>query len=79
MCRRWSRVLRTAARRHISDFDDGNVEGTSTEVIHRNLLIAAFFVQAIGERRCGRLIDDALDVETRDAARVLGRLGAASR
>ena len=31
-------------------------------------------VEAVGERRRGRLVDDALDVEAGDAAGVLGRL-----
>ena len=38
----------------------------------------AFLLEAVGERRGGRLVDDAEDVEAGDPARVLGRLALAS-
>ena len=56
------------------DLDDRDVEGAATQVIHGDLAIAAGLVHAIGQRRRRRLVDDALDVQARDAAGVLGGL-----
>src|SRR2546423_417113 len=56
------------------DLDDGDVEGAATEVVDGDLAIAPLLVEPVGERRSGRLVDDALDREARDAAGVLGRL-----
>ncbi|EKQ63152.1 putative NAD-specific glutamate dehydrogenase [Xanthomonas citri pv. malvacearum str. GSPB1386] len=57
-----------------SDFDDRDVEGAAAQVVHGNLAVAAVLVQAIGQRCGGRLVDDALDVQTGDAAGILGGL-----
>ena len=59
---------------HFGDFDDGDIEGTATQVVDRDGAITAFLVQAIGQGRGGGLVDDALDLETGDAAGVLGGL-----
>jgi hypothetical protein len=59
------------------DLDDGNVEGAAAEVIHGDLAVAFLLVHAEGECGCGRLVDDALDVEAGDAAGVLGGLALA--
>ena len=60
---------------HVSDFDDGHVERTATQVIHGNLAVAlASLVQAEGQCSSSRLVDDALDFQTCDAAGVLGGL-----
>ncbi|MNQ80635.1 NAD-specific glutamate dehydrogenase [compost metagenome] len=59
------------------DFDDRNVEGTATQVINDDSVVALGLVHAVGQRRGGRLVDDALDVETGDAAGVLGGLALA--
>ena len=57
------------------DVDDGDVEGAAAQVVHGDLAVLAFLlVHAEGERGRGRLVDDALDVQARDAAGVLGRL-----
>ena len=57
----------------VAHFDDGNIKGTAAEVVHHHLLVI-FFINAVSERRRCRLIDDALDIQARDFARVLGRL-----
>ncbi len=56
------------------DLDDGDVEGAAAEVIHGDLAVALDLVHAEGQRRRGRLVDDALDVEAGDLAGVLGGL-----
>src|SRR5690606_37989543 len=59
----------------VGNFDDGHVERATAQVIHRDLAIALFgLVQAECQRGSGGLVDDALDIQTRDAAGVLGRL-----
>src|SRR5690606_165064 len=58
----------------LGDLDDRDVERPAAEVVHRDLAIAALLVETVRERRRRRLVDDALDLETRDAARVLRRL-----
>src|SRR5207244_2719994 len=60
---------------HVGDFDDGDVKGPATQVVHGNLAIALFLlVQAKGQRGSGRLVDDALDFQAGNAAGVLGGL-----
>jgi hypothetical protein len=59
---------------HLRDLDDGDVEGAAAEVVYRDLLVTALLVQAIGQRRRGGLVDDALDRQPGDPARVLGGL-----
>jgi hypothetical protein len=58
----------------LGDLDDRHVEGAAAQVVHGDLAILAGLVEAVGQRRRGGLVDDALDLETRDAAGVLGRL-----
>src|SRR5690606_33879774 len=59
----------------VGNLDDRHVEGTATEVIHGDLAVLAVgLVHAIGKGGRGRLVDDALDVETGNTAGVLGRL-----
>ncbi len=57
----------------VAHFDDGDVEGAAAKVVNHDLLIG-FLVDAVGKSCGGRLVDDSLDVETRDLAGVLGRL-----
>ena len=52
------------------DVQNGHVERAAAKVIDHDLL-RLLAVNAVGQRRCGRLIDDALDVESGNAARVL--------
>ena len=47
-------------------------KGASTEVINRDLLVL-FLVQTVGQRGCGGLVDDSLDLEAGDLACSLGR------
>src|SRR5699024_7163858 len=58
----------------LRDFDDGHVEGAAAEVVDGDFLVAGLLVHAVGQRRRGRLVDDALDLEPGDAPGVLGRL-----
>ena len=57
----------------LADLEDRDVEGAAAEVVDGDEVVLAL-VEAVGERRRGRLVDDALDVEAGDAAGVLGRL-----
>ena len=59
----------------VGNFDDGHVERTATQVVHRNFAVAlAGFVEAKGQSCRGGLVDDALDVEARNATCVFGGL-----
>jgi hypothetical protein len=60
------------------DLDDGDIEGTATQVIYGNLALTLDLVDAVGQRSRSRLVDDALDVQTGDATGVLGGLTLAS-
>ena len=57
----------------VADLEHGHVEGAAAEVVDHDLLIA-FLIETVGEGRGRRLVDDALDVQARDLARILGRL-----
>ncbi|ELZ81405.1 putative NAD-specific glutamate dehydrogenase [Haloferax larsenii JCM 13917] len=56
-----------------AEVENGNVESTATEVVDENRLVR-LVVETVRHRRRGRLVDDALDFETRDFACVLRRL-----
>ena len=59
----------------VRDFDDRDVERAAAQVIHRDLAVALLgLVETERERGCRRLVDDALDFQAGDAARVLGCL-----
>jgi hypothetical protein len=60
----------------VGDLDDRDVERAAAEVVDGDLAVALLFllVEAERERRGRGLIDDPLDFEPRDAARVLRRL-----
>ena len=58
----------------LADLEQRDVERTATEVEDQDGLFLLAFVQAIGQRRGGGLVDDAQDVEARDLAGLLGRL-----
>src|SRR6266566_4654315 len=60
----------------IADFEHGYVKGAASEVIDRDDA-GALFLHAVGERRSGRLVDDAQDFQPRDAAGILRRLALA--
>src|SRR3546814_6519972 len=57
----------------IADFQDRNVEGAAAKVIDRDGLAILLF-QAIGQRRGGRLVDDAQHFTARALACILGCL-----
>ena len=59
---------------HFGNLDDGDVEGTATQVVNRDSAVAAFLVQAIGQGGRGGLVDNALHVQTGDATGILGGL-----
>src|SRR5690606_3785089 len=59
------------------DLDHRHVEGAATQVIDDHGVVALGLVHAVGQRRRGRLIDDALDVEPGDATGILGGLALA--
>ena len=70
--------VRVAVRRlHLKDavakLQDRDVERAATKVVHGDLLFL-LLVETVGERRCGWLIDDALHIETRNAAGILSCL-----
>jgi hypothetical protein len=65
---------REAVVRVLADLEEGHVEGAATEVEDEDELVLLALVEAIGERRRGRLVDDAQDVEARDLAGLLGGL-----
>ncbi len=69
-CRRWSRRPRRPSRRP-RGWRYRTCRRRSRR--HGDEVVLAL-VEPVGERRRGRLVDDALDVEAGDAARVLGRL-----
>ena len=56
-----------------ADFENRDVEGAAAEVVHGNRLVL-LLVEAVGQRRRGRLVDDAHHLETGDLARLLRRL-----
>ncbi len=64
-------------RLHFDDpfthFEDGDIEGAATEVVHGDRLVL-FLVETVCKRGRGRLVDDAEDVEARNLAGVLGGL-----
>ena len=57
----------------VADLEDRNVEGAAAKVVDGDRL-AVVLLEAIGERRRGRLVDDAQHFEAGDLAGVLGRL-----
>ena len=57
----------------VADFQDGNIEGAAAEVVDRDGA-GLLLVEAVGERRRGRLVDDAQHFEAGDLAGVLGGL-----
>ena len=57
----------------LADFENRDVERAAAEVVDRDRFVG-LLVEAVGQRRRGRLVDDAQHVETGDLAGVLGRL-----
>ena len=57
----------------LADFEDRDVERAAAEVVDGNRLVL-LLVEAVGQRRRGRLVDDAHHLEAGDLAGFLGRL-----
>ena len=57
----------------VADFEDRHVERAAAEIPHEDRL-AGLLVEAVGERRRGRFVDDAQDFEARNLAGVFRRL-----
>ena len=57
----------------VAHVEHGDVEGAAAQVVDGDGLIL-LLVQTIGQRRSGRLVDDAQDFQAGDAAGVLGGL-----
>ncbi len=57
----------------VADIHDGDVERAAAEVEHGHLLVL-LLLQAVGQRRGGGLVDDALHLEPGDLAGILGGL-----
>ena len=57
----------------LADLQDGDVEGAAAQVVDADLLVDVL-AEAVGQRRRGRLVDDAQHLEPGDPAGVLGGL-----
>ena len=58
----------------VGDLDDRDVERPTAQIVDRDLAVAFAFVEPERQRSRRRLVDDALDFESGDAAGVLRRL-----
>ena len=66
-------VGRLDAEDPVGDLEDRDIERASSQIVDRDAL-APLLLEAVRERSRRRLVDDALDVEARDLACVLGGL-----
>ena len=57
----------------VADFENRDIEGAAAKVVDGDGL-AVLLVEAVGERRSGRLVDDAQDFKAGDLAGILGCL-----
>ncbi len=57
----------------VAHFQDGDIKGAAAEIIHGDALIL-LFIKAIGQGRCGGLVDDAQHVEAGNGPGILGGL-----
>ena len=57
----------------VADLEHGDVKGTAAQIEHGNFFVL-LFIQAVGQRGGGGLVDDAEHVETGDLAGVFGSL-----
>ena len=58
----------------LADLEQGDVEGTATEVEDEDELVLLALVQAVGQGRGGGLVDDAVHGQARNGAGLLGGL-----
>ncbi len=56
------------------DFDNRDIESTTTEVVNRDRAVAHFFIQTVRQRGRGRFVDDTFDFQTGDTASIFGCL-----
>mmetsp|Transcript_839 Transcript_839/g.2113 ORF Transcript_839/g.2113 Transcript_839/m.2113 type:complete len:239 (-) Transcript_839:142-858(-) len=56
------------------DGQEGNIEGTSSQVENKDVFLVSLLVQTVGDGGCSRFVDNTKDVEPRDGSGVLGRL-----
>ena len=58
----------------VSEFKDRDIEGSSAQVIDRNLHVLVFLVHAISKGSSSRLVDDSLYLQAGDLSRFFGGL-----
>ena len=58
----------------VTQFQDGNIESTATQVEYRNLLVGLRFIQTVSQSGRRRFVDDTFYRQARDFARFLGSL-----
>jgi hypothetical protein len=56
---------------NVGDFNDGNVEGATTQVVYGNLAVTFLLGQAKSQRSSGRFVDDALYFQAGNTAGIL--------
>jgi hypothetical protein len=56
------------------DFDNRDIEGTTTQVVNRDSTVANFFIQTVGQCRSGWFVDDTFYFQTCDTASIFGCL-----
>jgi len=58
----------------VIDGQEGNVEGSTTEIEDEDVLLSLLLVHAVGDGSGGRFVDDSHDDETSDNTSILGSL-----
>ncbi|ELX46808.1 hypothetical protein SEK29439_07027 [Salmonella enterica subsp. enterica serovar Kentucky str. 29439] len=56
------------------DFDNRDIESTTTEVVNRDSTVADFFIQTVSQRCGSRFVDDTFNFQPRDTTSVFGSL-----
>ena len=59
---------------HIGDLDDRDIESAAAQIVYRDFAVALLFFEAISQRRCSRLVDDAFDFKSCDSTGIFGGL-----
>ena len=57
----------------VAHFDDRDIEGAAAQVVHHDLLLL-LLIDAVGQGRGGRLVDNTLDLQAGDLTGILGGL-----
>ena len=57
----------------VAHLDDGYIESTAAEVVYHDLLIS-FFINAVSQSSCGRLVDDTFYIQTSNLTSIFGCL-----